>query len=123
MRLWHVDLIPKLPRQQLQGQHRECCALRGNGWGKKHSTIDYIFNHNPFKLYCYHLKVMAELKRRNPDINLDTKWVNPSYRGKNCNQWGKEQLDTSDDERYPEHDSLYYQKCIENLQKKGTKIE
>ena len=32
MRLWHQDLIPKLPRPQLLGQHRECCALRGNGW-------------------------------------------------------------------------------------------
>ena len=27
MRLWHEDLIRKLPRQQLLGQHRECCAL------------------------------------------------------------------------------------------------
>lgn len=35
MRLWHEDLIHKLPRQQLLGQHRECCALRGNGWAKK----------------------------------------------------------------------------------------
>ncbi|MFQ7176654.1 MAG: pyrimidine dimer DNA glycosylase/endonuclease V, partial [Streptococcus salivarius] len=25
MRLWHQDLIAKLPRQQLLGQHRECC--------------------------------------------------------------------------------------------------
>ena len=29
MRLWHQALIPKLPRPQLLGQHRECCALRG----------------------------------------------------------------------------------------------
>lgn len=41
MRLWHEDLIAKLPRPQLLGQHRECCALRGNGWGKKHATVDY----------------------------------------------------------------------------------
>ena len=39
MRLWHQDLISKLPRPQLLGQHRECCALRGNGWGKKHATV------------------------------------------------------------------------------------
>ena len=31
MRLWHQALIPYLPRQQLLGQHRECCALRGKG--------------------------------------------------------------------------------------------
>lgn len=28
MRLWHEELIPLLPRQQLLGQHRECCAMR-----------------------------------------------------------------------------------------------
>ncbi len=41
MRLWHEALISQLPRPQLLGQHRECCALRGNGWGKKHATVDY----------------------------------------------------------------------------------
>lgn len=40
MRLWHQSLIPKLPRQQLLGQHRECCALRGLGWGKKHKELN-----------------------------------------------------------------------------------
>ena len=43
MRLWHEKLIPILPDAQLLGQHRECAALRGNGWGKKHSTVDYIY--------------------------------------------------------------------------------
>ncbi len=40
MRLWHYQLIPHLPCQQLLGQHRECCALRGKGWGKKHATVN-----------------------------------------------------------------------------------
>lgn len=31
MRLWHEALITLLPRAQLLGQHREICALRGNG--------------------------------------------------------------------------------------------
>ena len=39
MRLWHEALISQLPRPQLLGQHRECCALRGNGWGRKHATV------------------------------------------------------------------------------------
>ena len=43
MRLWHEQLIPLLPKNQLLGQHRECCALRGNGWNKKHKTVDYAF--------------------------------------------------------------------------------
>ena len=53
MRLWHESLIPKLPRQQLLGQHRECCALRGGGWGKKHATVNYVFDHSPYKLFQY----------------------------------------------------------------------
>ena len=31
MRLWHEQLIPILPKNQLLGQHRECCAIRGDG--------------------------------------------------------------------------------------------
>ncbi|HEL0091716.1 TPA: hypothetical protein TT920_002046, partial [Streptococcus equi subsp. zooepidemicus] len=54
MRLWHQDLISKLPRPQLLGQHRECCALRGNGWGKKHATVNYVFDYSPYRLYAYH---------------------------------------------------------------------
>ena len=50
MRVWHQKLIPHLPRQQLLGQHRECCALRGAGWGRKHATVDYVFNYTPNKL-------------------------------------------------------------------------
>ena len=30
MRLWHKDLIPYLPRQQLLGQWRECCCIVRN---------------------------------------------------------------------------------------------
>ncbi|MGC8073848.1 pyrimidine dimer DNA glycosylase/endonuclease V, partial [Salmonella enterica] len=62
MRLWHELLIPKLPRQQLLGQHRECCALRGHGWNKKHATVNYVFQHSPYKLYQYHMKVINEMK-------------------------------------------------------------
>lgn len=47
MRLWHEKLIPYLDRQRLLGQHRECAALRGKGWGKKHATVDYAFTHDP----------------------------------------------------------------------------
>ena len=54
MRLWHEQMIPKLPKNQLLGQHRECCALRGNGWNKKHKTVDYVFLYSPYHQFCYH---------------------------------------------------------------------
>ena len=80
MRLWHQALISKLPRQQLLGQHRECCALRGKGWGKKHSVVDYVFTHSPEKLVAYHMMIMFEMKKRG--YKPDPIWENCNYRGK-----------------------------------------
>ncbi|MFD1363279.1 pyrimidine dimer DNA glycosylase/endonuclease V [Lentibacillus salinarum] len=54
MRLWHESLIPILPRHQLLGQHWECCALRGNSWGKNHATVQYVFYYSPERLFLYH---------------------------------------------------------------------
>ena len=53
MRLWHESLIPRLPRAQLLGQHREIAALRGNGWGRRHATVNYVFTHSPYLLYRF----------------------------------------------------------------------
>lgn len=62
MCLWHEALIPYLPNQQLLDQHRECCALRGKGWGRKHSTVDYVFTHPIEWLFIYRLKVMERME-------------------------------------------------------------
>lgn len=64
MRLWHQDLIQQLPRQQLLGQHREIAALRGNGWGRKHATVNYVFAHSPYKLFQFHCIVLREMEKR-----------------------------------------------------------
>lgn len=63
MRLWHEYLIPQLPRQQLLGQHRELAALRGNGWGRKHATVDYVFDHSPYKIISISLTRLAYYAR------------------------------------------------------------
>lgn len=122
MRLWHISLLPKLPWPQLIGQHREVCALRGNSWGKKHSTVDYVFKHNPIKLFYYHLGVMGQILVRKPDTNLDIMWYSSVYRGKNCKPWDFDELDFGEDGRYPEHNEEYYQECIENLRMKGVEV-
>lgn len=114
MRLWHQDLISKLPRQQLLGQHRECCALRGNGWGKPHSVVNYVFKYSPTVLYIYHLKVMAEMQGRGYNVNAN--WLQPYYRGKECDPWPELVGCTIS---YPEHNNDYLQECIENLASKG----
>ena len=80
MRLWHQTLIPYLPRQQLLGQHWECCALRGGGWGKKHATVQYVFKYSPYKLFHYHYLVIDEMARRGYQVT--PAWRFATYRGK-----------------------------------------
>ncbi|MRI81206.1 hypothetical protein GIY11_04165 [Aerococcaceae bacterium DSM 109653] len=117
MRLWHEDMIQFLPTPQLLGQHRECCALRGNGWGRKHSTVNYVFDYSPYKLFQYHQLIMDEMKRRNYKVTTD--WLDGHYRGMKCEPY--EKLDTVplSSPIYPEHDDRYLQECVDNLAEKG----
>jgi uncharacterized protein (TIGR02328 family) len=119
MRLWHYKLLSKLPRQQLLGQHRECCALRGNGWGRRHVIVDYVFEHSPAMLYFYHVQVMCEMALRG--YQIDPLWKNAYYRGKKCEPWEKDQFGDVF-LMYPEHDDVYLADCVENLQKKGIEL-
>ena len=131
MRLWHQSLISKLPRQQLLGLHRECAALRGKGWGRNHSVVNYVFTHDPEYLVAYHYLVMDEMKRRG--YNPDEVWRNPNWRGTALGEdssWvGEEYVSRIYNNAkilnkiiYPEHDSDYYQVCVDNLKSKGIDI-
>lgn len=117
MRLWHQDLIPLLPRGQLLGQHREIAALRGLGWGRRHSTVDYVFRHPPYKLYQFHLVVMDEMKRR--EYHPDPRWYDPLYRGGRCEPYGIAVPVPLTRPIYPEHDDRYLRECLINLKAKG----
>ena len=129
MRLWHQFLLPYLPRQQLLGQHRECCALRGQGWGRNHSVVNYVFQHEPDKLVLYHYLVMREMKRRG--YNPDPIWLEPNWRGKvlEWSDWIEATAEDFDNAVgaldgcvYAEHDDAYLQECIENLRSKDIII-
>ena len=117
MRLWHENMLTELPRQQLLGQHRECCALRGFGWKKKHATVNYIFEYSPFKLFQYHKKVMLEMQRRG--YKNDLLWENPTYRGKQCPPYEEILPEKASSPIYPEHDEGYMTECLKNLAEKG----
>jgi uncharacterized protein (TIGR02328 family) len=121
MRLWHEDLLPELPKQWLQGQHRECCALRGKGWGKKHATVDYVFRHPYADLYRYHREVISLLIVIG--VKVDQKWLNPAYRGKRIG-WDSSNFTAGcgKGKRYPEHDGEYYRECVRNLKEKGVGV-
>ncbi len=71
MQLWHQDLISVLPRQQLLGQHRKCCALRGAGWGRPHATVNYVFTHSPIKLFQYYKMIMQEMEKRGYKVSAE----------------------------------------------------
>lgn len=126
MRLWHQDLLPHLPAQQLNGQHRECCALRGLGWGRPHSTVNYVFTHNPARLSKYHMLVMQEKRRRGPSW-VDHRWFNPLFRGNRAEPWDLHRFDMNWYEHsegliYPEHNDAYFAECLANLQAKGATL-
>ena len=131
MRLWHYKLIPHLPRQQLLGQHRECCALRGNGWGRNHSVVNYVFKYNPEYLVVYHYLIMDEMIKRG--YRPDPIWRNENWRGNTlkeqpnwCNHnsilavYDAAMIDGSC--IFPEHNEEYLQECLDNLTAKGINI-
>lgn len=126
MRLWHQKLIPYLDDKRLLSQHRECCALRGKGWGRKHSTIDYIFKYDLAHLYQYHTLVMSEMYLRNFNM-FNSCWYDRTYRGKNL------PLDTianvgtyvhngKNSMIYKEHDNAYLKECLLNLRAKNAQL-
>lgn len=117
MRLWHEEIIHLLPRNQLLGQHRECCALRGNGWGKKHKTVDYVFEYSPYFLFAYHLLVINEMEKRG--YNVSEEWKDKNYRGKTREKYNNLEKEVINSPIYKEHNSEYLLECIENLRNKG----
>lgn len=120
MRLWHYKLIPLLPRQQLLGQHRECAAMRGKGWGKKHSTVDYVWSYHYNLLFLYHQLVMSEMFDRG--YKVDLLWLDPTYRGKLLGRdyTNFTYVGGTANLNYPEHNDQYYQDCLDNLNAKGV---
>lgn len=120
MRLWHEKIIPSLPRQQLLGQHRECCALRGNGWQKNHSTVNYVFNYSPYKLFQYHQLIMEEMHFRG--YNPSDVWKEPRYRGLKCQNYHSLATVPLTQPIYPEHNAQYLAECLDNLREKGIDL-
>lgn len=116
MRLWPQQLLSVLPEKQLASQHRECCALRGMGWGKKHSTVDYVFTHPIEMLVNYHILVMNELRSRS-GWNMDLQWYDSQYRGKRLgiDESISSLILVTTQVIYPEHNQDYINDCVDNL--------
>ena len=120
MRLWHEQIIHLLPKNQLLGQHRECCVLRGNGWNKKHKTVDYVFTYSPYNLYIYHSKIMDEMEKRGYRVSRE--WRDKNYRGQKAESYSNLEETNISTPIYKEHNDEYLSECIENLAGKGVKL-
>lgn len=126
MRLWHQSLLSKLPQKQLCGQWRECAALLGNGWGKKHSVVNYVFDHSESFLIAYSILVFFEMKRRgyNPNPKMMRNQLLKRYSEKKVDKFivlGKD-ISRRGLIIYKEHDNNYLKECILNLKNKGIVI-
>lgn len=72
MRLWHKDLISVLPRQQLLGQWRECCAIAKNIYTKgspNHILVNKIMEYHIDNFILYSYKVYSEMFNRNYNVD------------------------------------------------------
>ena len=129
MRLWHLNLIHKLPRQQLLGQWRECIALLGKGWGRKHKTVDYVFLYPEGYLIAYSCIVYKEMQSRGykPDLDKIQMALRKRLTYKEIDDQWNLMYQVAEDFKttkqiYKEHDNQYYTECIRYLESKGINI-
>ena len=80
MRLWHKDLIPVLPRQQLLGQWRECCLIAkqiSETGTPNHLLVNKIMDYPLSHFFTYSQYIAEEMHSRGYkyDFNKFNKWL------------------------------------------------
>ena len=82
MRLWHIALLPVLPREQLLGQWGEICLIakriRLNGT-PGHILVNWVMEYPPEHLDYYARAVAAEMKARGYKCNTSRYWQWRTY--------------------------------------------
>lgn len=119
MRLWHKDLIPVLPRQQLLGQWRECCLIAKNivTIGKpNHILVDKIMEYPIEEFARYGYLVFREMCSRgySPVSDNFFKYFPPEH---------MPAIHCIPDTRIGWiflywHDDIYLRECLYNLEEK-----
>lgn len=67
MRLWHIDLIPVLPREQLIAQWRELSAIAGaiqKEGTPNHILVNFILDYDYDNFISYAAEVREEMTKR-----------------------------------------------------------
>lgn len=112
MRLWHKDLIPVLPRQQLLSQWRECCGIKGRieqDGSPKHILVNRVMDYSMDHFYTYCKLISQEMFNRKYKISAKSKekiwtelWSYIDY-----------------DELFSGwHNDIYLRQCLYNLEEK-----
>lgn len=108
MRLWHIDLIPYLPKSQLLAQWRELNSIFKKQ--DNHILINYIYNYSKYELRAYSVEVISEMRYRGYNVN------NHNY----LKYFESLGVDFHNDytPRFKEHDNEYLTICYYNLKEK-----
>lgn len=116
MRLWHKDMIRYMPRQQLLGQWRECCAIARNISTKgtpNHVLVNKVMEYPKLDFIMYTCMVSNEMERRGYNVHhykfkdwIGMKWKNEEkVHGRTIFEgW---------------HNDRYLKQCLMNLQEKA----
>ena len=115
MRLWHKDLIPYLPRQQLLGQWRECCAIAKNIHDKgtpNHILVNRIMEYPAGDFITYAARIWCEIVHRGYKPNRET-WTRLVENVPNADGFKN-----VSEIFYHWHNERYLQQCLHNLQEK-----
>lgn len=112
MRLWHKDLIPVLPRQQLLGQWRECCLIAKNIAEKgipNHILVNKIIEYPLEHFHYYASMIHDEMLNRGYKVNYSKfdKWLYLEENHCTYQELFKEW-----------HNKRYFTQCYYNLQEK-----
>lgn len=73
MRLWHKDLIPVLPRQQLLSQWRECCCIASNIVVKgtpNHILVNKVLDYSSIDFIRYCEEIIGEMHSRGYTVSI-----------------------------------------------------
>lgn len=86
MRLWHKDLLPYLPMQQMISQWRECCAiaarLNSSEHTPNHALVNKVTDYDPAHFNAYTNLVIEQFNIRRYSIADKTlKDFSQNYKG------------------------------------------
>lgn len=106
MRLWHIDLLPYLPKSQLVAQWRELNSIYKKQ--DRHILINYIYDYPKEYLGWYSDEVIREMTQRGMTIRSFENYK--GYFG--CDPLGFSQ------HIFREHNFGYLRQCYFNLEEK-----